>query len=132
MKTSGRTADRNLYYREAGRNRQPNVYDHGTGVVIGPKPDELFPHAKAYHGLPWGRASFKKDEEEKSKKGRKTFNQDVGDWVTIYPNATILEERLRLGPDRRSAQKSFPDGKRSTRLARPEMNDPFQYRLEKE
>jgi serine O-acetyltransferase len=43
-----------------------------------------------------GARSFQKDEQGKIKKGGKR-HPDVGDWVTIYPNATILGGETMIG-----------------------------------
>jgi serine O-acetyltransferase len=69
--------------------------DHGTGVVIG-ETCRIGSHVKLYHGVTLGARSFQKDEEGKIKKGGKR-HPDVGDWVTIYPNATILGGETLIG-----------------------------------
>ncbi|MBV8225650.1 MAG: serine acetyltransferase, partial [Verrucomicrobia bacterium] len=69
--------------------------DHGTGVVIG-ETCRIGSHVKLYHGVTLGARSFQKDEEGKIKKGGKR-HPDVGDWVTIYPNATILGGETVIG-----------------------------------
>src|ERR1700719_1399693 len=69
--------------------------DHGTGVVIG-ETCRIGSHVKLYHGVTLGARSFQKDEEGKIKKGGKR-HPDVGDWVTIYPNATILGGETMIG-----------------------------------
>jgi serine O-acetyltransferase len=43
-----------------------------------------------------GARSFQKDEEGKIKKGGKR-HPDVEDWVTIYPNSTILGGETVIG-----------------------------------
>src|SRR5271166_2191988 len=69
--------------------------DHGTGVVIG-ETCRIGSHVKLYHGVTLGARSFQKDDEGKIKKGGKR-HPDVGDWVTIYPNATILGGETVIG-----------------------------------
>ena len=69
--------------------------DHGTGVVIG-ESCRIGSHVKLYHGVTLGARSFQKDEEGKIKKGGKR-HPDVGDWVTVYPNATILGGETVIG-----------------------------------
>jgi serine O-acetyltransferase len=69
--------------------------DHGTGVVIG-ETCHIGSHVKLYHGVTLGARSFQKDEQGKIKKGGKR-HPDVGDWVTIYPNATILGGETVIG-----------------------------------
>jgi serine O-acetyltransferase len=69
--------------------------DHGTGVVIG-ETCRIGSHVKLYHGVTLGARSFQKDDAGKIKKGGKR-HPDVGDWVTIYPNATILGGETVIG-----------------------------------
>src|ERR1700722_6192803 len=69
--------------------------DHRTGVVIG-ETCRIGSHVKLYHGVTLGARSFQKDDEGKIKKGGKR-HPDVGDWVTIYPNATILGGETTIG-----------------------------------
>jgi serine O-acetyltransferase len=69
--------------------------DHGTGVVIG-ETSRIGSHVKLYHGVTLGARSFQKDENGKIKKGGKR-HPDVEDWVTIYPNATILGGETVIG-----------------------------------
>ena len=69
--------------------------DHGTGVVIG-ETCRIGSHVKLYHGVTLGARSFQKDEAGKIKKGGKR-HPDVEDWVTIYPNATILGGETVIG-----------------------------------
>jgi serine O-acetyltransferase len=69
--------------------------DHGTGVVIG-ETCRIGSHVKLYHGVTLGARSFQKDEDGKIKKGGKR-HPDVEDWVTIYPNATILGGETVIG-----------------------------------
>ena len=69
--------------------------DHGTGVVIG-ETCRIGSHVKLYHGVTLGARSFQRDDEGRIKKGGKR-HPDVGDWVTIYPNATILGGETVIG-----------------------------------
>lgn len=69
--------------------------DHGTGVVIG-ETCRIGSHVKLYHGVTLGARSFQKDEHGKIKKGGKR-HPDVQDWVTVYPNATILGGETVIG-----------------------------------
>ena len=69
--------------------------DHGTGVVIG-ETCRIGSHVKLYHGVTLGARSFQKDEAGKIKKGGKR-HPDVEDWVTIYPNSTILGGATKIG-----------------------------------
>lgn len=62
--------------------------DHGTGVVIG-ETCRIGNHVKLYHGVTLGARSFAKDEAGQIVKGGKR-HPDVEDYVTIYPNSTIL------------------------------------------
>jgi serine O-acetyltransferase len=69
--------------------------DHGTGVVIG-ETCRIGSHVKLYHGVTLGARSFQKDKDGKIKKGGKR-HPDVEDWVTIYPNSTILGGETVIG-----------------------------------
>jgi len=69
--------------------------DHGTGVVIG-ETCRIGNHVKLYHGVTLGARSFQKDAEGKLVKGGKR-HPDVEDWVTIYPNSTILGGETVIG-----------------------------------
>jgi serine O-acetyltransferase len=69
--------------------------DHGTGVVIG-ETCKIGSHVKIYHGVTLGARSFVKDEAGHIVKGGKR-HPDVGDQVTIYPNATILGGKTHIG-----------------------------------
>ena len=71
--------------------------DHGTGVVVG-ETCCIGHHVKIYHGVTLGARSFVKDEEGHIIKGGKR-HPDVGDHVTIYPNATILGGKTFIGPN---------------------------------
>jgi serine O-acetyltransferase len=69
--------------------------DHGTGVVVG-ETCVIGAHVKLYHGVTLGAKSFAKDEEGHIIKGVKR-HPNVGDYVTIYPNATILGGTTEIG-----------------------------------
>ncbi len=69
--------------------------DHGTGVVIG-ETCSIGSHVKLYHGVTLGARSFQKDSDGHIVKGGKR-HPDVGDWVTIYPNSTILGGDTTIG-----------------------------------
>jgi serine O-acetyltransferase len=69
--------------------------DHGTGVVIG-ETSVIGDHVKLYHGVTLGARSFQKDDEGHIKKGGKR-HPNVEDWVTIYPNSTILGGETTIG-----------------------------------
>jgi serine O-acetyltransferase len=62
--------------------------DHGTGVVIG-ETCNIGNHCKIYHGVTLGARSFMKDDSGQVIKGLKR-HPNLGDYVTIYPNSTIL------------------------------------------
>jgi len=69
--------------------------DHGTGVVIG-ETCVIGNHVKLYHGVTLGARSFAKDERGQIVKGNKR-HPEVGDFVTIYPNSTILGGETLIG-----------------------------------
>jgi serine O-acetyltransferase len=69
--------------------------DHGTGVVIG-ETCVIGHHVKLYHGVTLGARSFAKDEQGNIIKGTKRHPK-VEDYVTIYPNATILGGETVIG-----------------------------------
>ena len=69
--------------------------DHGTGVVIG-ETCVIGHHVKLYHGVTLGAKSFAKDEQGHILKGTKRHPK-VEDYVTIYPNATILGGETVIG-----------------------------------
>ena len=69
--------------------------DHGTGVVIG-ETCIIGSHVKLYHGVTLGARSFAKDEHGNLVKGIKR-HPNVEDFVTIYPNATILGGDTTIG-----------------------------------
>ncbi len=62
--------------------------DHGTGVVIG-ETTVIGDHVKIYQGVTLGALSFPKDSCGALIKGAKR-HPSVGDYVTVYANATIL------------------------------------------
>jgi serine O-acetyltransferase len=53
-------------------------------------------HVKLYHGVTLGARSFAKDERGQIVKGNKR-HPEVGNFVTIYPNSTILGGETRIG-----------------------------------
>lgn len=69
--------------------------DHGTGVVIG-ETCVIGNHVKLYHGVTLGARSFQKDEDGHLVKGGKR-HPNVEDWVTIYPNSTVLGGETVIG-----------------------------------
>lgn len=69
--------------------------DHGTGVVVG-ETCRIGNHVKIYHGVTLGARSFVKDEQGHIVKGGKR-HPDVGDYVIIYPNSTILGGKTHIG-----------------------------------
>lgn len=69
--------------------------DHGTGVVIG-ETCVIGQHVKLYHGVTLGARSFPKDSDGRIVKGHKR-HPNVEDYVTIYPNATILGGQTTIG-----------------------------------
>jgi len=71
--------------------------DHGTGVVIG-ETCVIGSHVKLYHGVTLGAKSFQKDEEGRILKGGKR-HPNVEDFVTIYPNSTVLGGETVIGAD---------------------------------
>lgn len=62
--------------------------DHGVGIVIG-ETAVVGHHCRIYHGVTLGVRSFKKDEQGHLRKGGKR-HPNIGNYVTIYANATIL------------------------------------------
>lgn len=62
--------------------------DHGTGIVIG-ETAILGHHVKLYQGVTIGAKSFAQDENGNLVKGGKR-HPNIGNYVTIYANATIL------------------------------------------
>jgi len=69
--------------------------DHGTGVVIG-ETCEIGSHVKLYHGVTLGARSFQKDGRGHIRKGGKR-HPNVEDYVTIYPNSTVLGGETVVG-----------------------------------
>lgn len=69
--------------------------DHGTGVVIG-ETCVIGSHVKFYHGVTLGARSFQKDEQGHIRKGGKR-HPNVEDYVTIYPNSTVLGGETVVG-----------------------------------
>ena len=69
--------------------------DHGTGVVIG-ETCVIGSHVKLYHGVTLGARSFQKDEQGHIRKGGKR-HPNVEDYVTIYPNSTVLGGETVVG-----------------------------------
>ncbi|MDQ6625809.1 MAG: serine O-acetyltransferase [Verrucomicrobiota bacterium] len=69
--------------------------DHGTGVVIG-ETCVIGSHVKLYHGVTLGARSFQKDEQGHIQKGGKR-HPNVEDYVTIYPNSTVLGGETVVG-----------------------------------
>ncbi|MDO4404576.1 MAG: serine O-acetyltransferase EpsC [Atopobiaceae bacterium] len=59
--------------------------DHGTGVVIG-ETTEIGSHAKIYQGVTLGATSTRKGQLLSGKKRHPT----LGDYVTVYSNASVL------------------------------------------
>lgn len=62
--------------------------DHGTGIVIG-ETAVIGHHVKLYQGVTLGARSFELDEQGHPVKGGKR-HPNIGDYVVIYANATIL------------------------------------------
>ncbi|MEY2490372.1 MAG: serine O-acetyltransferase [Verrucomicrobiota bacterium] len=69
--------------------------DHGTGVVIG-ETCEIGSHVKLFHGVTLGARSFQRDEQGHVRKGGKR-HPNVEDFVTIYPNSTVLGGETVVG-----------------------------------
>jgi serine O-acetyltransferase len=69
--------------------------DHGTGVVIG-ETCEIGSHVKLFHGVTLGARSFQRDEQGRIRKGGKR-HPTVEDYVTIYPNSTVLGGETVVG-----------------------------------
>lgn len=62
--------------------------DHGTGIVIG-ETTTIGDHVKLYQGVTLGAKSFELDENGNPVKNIKR-HPDIGNYVVIYANATIL------------------------------------------
>jgi len=69
--------------------------DHGTGVVVG-ETCEIGSHVKLFHGVTLGARSFQRDEQGRIRKGGKR-HPTVEDYVTIYPNSTVLGGETVVG-----------------------------------
>lgn len=69
--------------------------DHGTGVVIG-ETCEIGSHVKLFHGVTLGARSFQRDEQGRIRKGGKR-HPTVEDYVTIYPNSSVLGGETVVG-----------------------------------
>jgi serine O-acetyltransferase len=69
--------------------------DHGTGVVIG-ETCEIGSHVKLFHGVTLGARSFQRDEQGRVRKGGKR-HPNVEDYVTIYPNSSVLGGETVVG-----------------------------------
>jgi len=69
--------------------------DHGTGVVIG-ETCQIGSHVKLYHGVTLGARSFQRDDHGHIRKGGKR-HPNVEDYVTIYPNSTVLGGETVVG-----------------------------------
>jgi len=66
--------------------------DHGTGVVIG-ETTEIGHHAKIYQGVTLGATSTRKGQQLSGVKRHPT----LGDYVTVYSNASILGGETHIG-----------------------------------
>ena len=62
--------------------------DHGTGIVVG-ETTTIGDHVKLYQGVTLGARSFELDENGNPVKNIKR-HPDIGNYVVIYANATIL------------------------------------------
>jgi serine O-acetyltransferase len=72
--------------------------DHGTGVVIG-ETATIGNKVTLYHGVTLGAFNpLRKDEQGQLRRGQENKRHpDLEDHVTVYPNATILGGRTRVG-----------------------------------
>ena len=72
--------------------------DHGTGVVIG-ETSVIGNKVTLYHGVTLGAFNpLSKDEEGQLRRGHENKRHpDLEDHVTVYPGATILGGRTRIG-----------------------------------
>jgi serine O-acetyltransferase len=72
--------------------------DHGTGVVIG-ETATIGNKVMLYHGVTLGAFNpLGKDEQGQIRRGRENKRHpDLEDHVTVYPNATILGGKTRIG-----------------------------------
>lgn len=69
--------------------------DHGTGIVVG-ETATIGHHVKLYQGVTIGAKSFDLDENGNPLKSGKR-HPDIGNYVVIYANATILGGETRIG-----------------------------------
>ena len=69
--------------------------DHGTGVVVG-ETSTIGQHVKLYQGVTIGAKSFERDAQGNLVKGGKR-HPDIGNYVVIYANATILGGTTKIG-----------------------------------
>lgn len=69
--------------------------DHGTGIVIG-ETTVIGHHVKLYQGVTLGAKSFELDENGNPVKGTKR-HPNIGNYVVIYANATILGGKTTVG-----------------------------------
>ncbi len=69
--------------------------DHGTGVVVG-ETTTIGDHVKLYQGVTLGARSFKLNADGTPVKGIKR-HPDIGNWVVIYADATILGGETKIG-----------------------------------
>ena len=69
--------------------------DHGTGVVVG-ETSTIGQHVKLYQGVTIGAKSFERDAHGNLVKGGKR-HPDIGSYVVIYANATILGGTTKIG-----------------------------------
>jgi len=69
--------------------------DHGTGIVIG-ETTVIGDHVKLYQGVTLGARSFALDENGNPVKRIKR-HPNIGNWVVIYANATILGGDTTVG-----------------------------------
>jgi serine O-acetyltransferase len=69
--------------------------DHGTGIVIG-ETATIGEHVKLYQGVTIGAKSFDLDENGNPKKSGKR-HPDIGNYVIIYANVTILGGDTKIG-----------------------------------
>lgn len=72
--------------------------DHGTGVVIG-ETATIGDKVTLYHGVTLGAFNpLAKDDQAQLRRGQSNKRHpDLEDHVTVYPNATILGGRTRIG-----------------------------------
>jgi serine O-acetyltransferase len=72
--------------------------DHGTGVVIG-ETATIGHHVTLYHGVTLGAFNpLLRDQRGEPLRGQANKRHpDLEDYVTVYPNATILGGETRIG-----------------------------------